>query len=310
MLHSYPANAKSALVVGSVAFDNIKTPTTETGTILGGSACYGSIASSYFAPTQIVGVVGNDFGEEYVERLRKHSIDLTGLQRDESGKTFFWAGVYGENFATRETIDTQLNVFEHFDPTLPSSYQETPYVMLGNIHPSLQHRVLDQMTNHSFIAADTMNLWIDISRDDLMSLLPRLDLFVLNDDEAPMLTGEENPILAGKKILTMGPKSVLIKKGPHGALLFHPDGYFTFPAYPVTNLQDPTGAGDSFLGALMGYLASIDKTDFANLKKAVVYGTVTASITVEAFSCDSLETASRETIEKRFADLLAYVSLS
>jgi sugar/nucleoside kinase (ribokinase family) len=309
MLNSYPANAKPVLVVGSVAFDSIQTPTTETGIILGGSASYGAIAASYFAPTQIVGVVGNDFGEEYIERLRKQSIDLTGLQRDNSGKTFFWSGIYGENFATRETIETQLNVFEHFDPTLPPSYRGSPYVMLGNIHPSLQHRVLDQMANRPFIAADTMNLWIDISRDDLITLLPRLDLFVLNDDEAPLLTGEQNPILAGEKILTMGPKSVLIKKGPHGALLFHPDGYFTFPAYPVTNLQDPTGAGDSFLGALMGYLASIDKTDFASLKKAVVYGTVTASITVEAFSCDSLEKTNREAIEKRFSELLSYISL-
>ena len=310
MLESYPENSKPVLVVGSVAFDNIKTPTAETGTILGGSATYGSIASSYFSATQLVGVVGNDFGEEYIDRFRSHSIDLTGLQIDNSGKTFFWAGVYGENFETRETLETQLNVFENFDPVLPSSYLETPYVMLGNIHPQLLHRVLDQMTSRSFIAADTMNLWIDISRDALLSLLPRLDLFVLNDDEAVMLTEEQNLILAGEKLLMMGPQSVLIKKGSHGALLFHPDGYFTFPAYPVTNLQDPTGAGDSFLGAFMGYLASIDKSDFADLKKAVVYGTVTASITVEAFSCNSLEKTSRQTIETRFQELLTYVSLT
>ena len=297
-------SSQPVLVVGSVAFDQITTPTAESGRVLGGSATYASIAASYQAPVNLVGVVGSDFGEEHLNRLRAHSIDLEGLQTDSSGPTFFWSGIYGENFATRETTDTQLNVFEHFNPTLPETYRATPYILLGNIHPALQHLVLDQISGQPFVAADTMNLWIDISLDELNRLLPRLDLFVLNDDESKMLTDESNVILAGRRLMEMGPKIVVIKKGEHGSILFHPDGLFAYPAYPVTRVEDPTGAGDSYLGALVGYLASQDRTDSAALKKAILYATATASLTVESFSCDRLEQAGRDAIEGRYQELL------
>lgn len=306
-------NTKSSqpiLVVGSVAFDQITTPTAESGRVLGGSATYASIAASYQAPVNLVGVVGNDFGDEHLNRLRAHPIDLEGLQTDLSGPTFFWSGIYGKNFATRETTDTRLNVFEHFNPILPETYRTTPYILLGNIHPALQHLVLDQISGQPFVAADTMNLWIDISLDELNRLLPRLDLFVLNDDESKMLTDESNVILAGKRLMEMGPKIVVIKKGEHGSILFHPDGLFAYPAYPVTGVEDPTGAGDSYLGGLVGYLASQNRTDFATLKKAILYATATASLTVESFSCDRLEQAGRNAIEDRYQELLQLAAIS
>ena len=303
-------SSQPVLVVGSVAFDQITTPTAESGRVLGGSATYASIAASYQAPVNLVGVVGSDFGEEHLNRLRAHPIDLEGLQTDSSGPTFFWSGIYGENFATRETTETQLNVFEHFNPTLPETYRATPYILLGNIHPALQHLVLDQISGQPFVAADTMNLWIDISLDELNRLLPRLDLFVLNDDESKMLTDESNVILAGRRLMEMGPKVVVIKKGEHGSILFHPDGLFAYPAYPVTGVVDPTGAGDSYLGALVGYLASQDRTDFTALKKAILYATATASLTVESFSCDRLEQAGRDAIEGRYQELLQLAAVN
>jgi sugar/nucleoside kinase (ribokinase family) len=302
-------SSQSVLTVGSVAFDQITTPFAESGRVLGGSATYASIAASYLAPVNLVGVVGNDFGENHFNRLRAHPIDLEGLQTDPSGPTFFWSGIYGEHFASRETTDTQLNVFEHFNPTLPVSYRKTPYVLLGNIHPELQHRVLDQIIGTPFVAADTMNLWIDISLDELNRLLPRLNLFVLNDDESKMLTDESNIIIAGRRLMEMGPKIVVIKKGEHGSILFRSDGIFAFPAYPVTRVEHPTGAGDSYLGALVGFLASRDCNDFPALKKAIVYATATASLTVESFSCDRLEQAGREAIDRRYEELLRLVSV-
>lgn len=301
-------SAQPVLIVGSVAFDQITTPTAESGRVLGGSATYASIAASYLAPVNLVGVVGNDFGEAEINRLKAHPIDLGGLQIDASGDTFFWSGIYGENFASRETTETQLNVFEHFSPNLPEAYRSTPYVLLGNIHPDLQHKVLDQVIGQPFVAADTMNLWIDISKDELLRLLPRIELFVVNDDEARMLTTESNLILAGRKLLEMGPQIVVIKKGEHGSVLFHPDGLFAFPAYPVTRVEDPTGAGDSYLGALVGSLAAEDDTGFAALKRAIVRATATASLTVESFSCDRLEEAGRQIIDDRCAELRRLVT--
>lgn len=294
--------AAPVLVVGSVAFDEITTPDGDSGRILGGSASYAALAASYFAPTRLVGVVGRDFGDQ-TARFRRRRIDLEGLQVDTSGDTFFWSGIYGPGFATTTTRAIRLNVFERFAPALPERYANTPFIVLGNIQPSLQHAVLDQMRQRAFVAADTRDLWIENTRAELDRLLPRLDLFVLNDDEARLMTGEGNLILAGHKLRALGPRAVLIKKGAHGSTLFHPKGFFLLPAYPVTTLRDPTGAGDSFLGALVGHLAAVNRTDFEALKTAIGYATVTASIAVEHFGPDGIESCGRGTINRRFATL-------
>ncbi|MGF1484327.1 MAG: PfkB family carbohydrate kinase [Opitutales bacterium] len=298
------------LVVGSVAFDDIITPFASGERILGGSASYASLASSFFAPTQLVGVVGNDFDPRYRERLEARGIDLDGLQVDDSGPTFFWRGKYHENFNKRDTLDIQLNVFEKFRPDLPESFSSTPYVMLGNIGPGLQIHVLDQLKGpRHYVVADTIHLWIELEREGLLEMIQRVDLFTINDDEAEMLTDKSNLIEAGRQLLTMGPKRVIVKKGEHGAYLFSEEGLFALPAYPVTDLRDPTGAGDSFAGALLGYLAAVDKTDVAALKEAMVYATVAASLTVEAFSCDRLESAGISEISQRREALLKMIQV-
>lgn len=309
MLKLSDQQAQPVLIVGSVAFDNIITPYDKGEGILGGSASYASLASSYFAPTRLVGVVGNDFGDEYVSRLQKRDIDLEGLQRDKSGPTFFWKGKYHENFSSRETLDIQLNVFEKFEPKLPPRYQNTPFALLGNIHPSLQLHVLEQMTRKAFVVADTIDLWIQTCHAGLLEVVERVDLLVINDSEATLLTGESNVILAGRKLLSHGPQYVIIKKGEHGAVLFHKQSLFALPAYPVTDLRDPTGAGDSFAGALLGYLAATQDIGFDGIKRAMLYATATASLTVEAFSCDRLESAGPEAIRSRHADLLEIIRL-
>jgi sugar/nucleoside kinase (ribokinase family) len=302
--------SSSVLVVGSVAFDAIKTPTAESGRIVGGAATYAGIAASYFAPTRLVGVVGKDFGEDNIQRLKKKGIDLQGLQIDESGDTFFWSGEYGKNFATRTTLDTQLNVFANFKPTIPTDYKATPFVLLGNIQPSLQSMVLDQLKPGAFVAADTMNLWIDIAKQDLLDLLARIDMLVLNDEESEQLTGLSNIFEAGEALQKAGPPVVLIKKGQHGTVVFHPDGLFAVPVYPVRRVVDPTGAGDSFAGALVGFLASMGKNDFVTIKQAAAYATVTASFTVEAMGVDGLEMADREAINARCDELLKMMSIA
>ena len=294
----------SVLVVGSIAFDAIKTPVAETERILGGSATYACIAAGYFAPTRLVGVVGTDFGEDELSRLRRHNVDLTGLQIDKSGETFFWRGIYGENFATRETLETRLNVFANFQPTLPPEYRATRFVLLANIQPALQAMVVDQLEPGAFTVVDTMKLWIDTARSELLALLPRVDLLVVNDEEAHQLTGETNVFVAGARLRELGPKIVLIKKGAHGSVLFHPDGLFALPVYPVLSVADPTGAGDSFAGAIVGYLASVGRADFRALRKAMAYATVTASLTVESLGVERLERAGRKVIDERFAELV------
>ncbi len=296
--------SKPVLIVGSVAYDNIITPFAKGTQILGGSASYASIACSYFSQTQLVGVVGTDFDPSFIERFKKHGIDLEGLEVDESGKTFFWEGEYSEGFKTRETLAIELNVFETFEPKIPESKKNPSFVMLGNIAPSLQSHVLDEIEGNPFVLADTMDLWMNIAKEDLLNLLPRLDMLVINDEESELLTGESNVILAGQKILTMGPKMLIIKKGPNGAILFHPGGMFCVPSYPVTELRDPTGAGDSFAGAFIGHLAAKDSTDFSVLKEALFYATATASLTVEAFSLERLETAGKEALEARYKELI------
>src|SRR5258708_13740 len=304
-MSTYPRSAKPCLIIGSVAIDRVATPHAQSDNILGGAASYAAIAASYFAPTRLVGVVGADFPKAFLKRLKKHNIDLSGLQVDEQGKTFYWSGRYGENFNRCETLEIQLNVFEKFEPTLPPDYKATPYVMLGAINPSLQHIVLDQVSKESFVLADTRDLWINLALPDLKALLKRVDLFVLNEDEAELLAQEKNLIIAGRKIRQMGPKIVIIKKGSHGSLLFHPDGFFAISAYPVTKFADPTGAGDSYAGALIGYLASVNRSDFAPLKRAIAYATACASLTVESFSTDRLERAGRKAIDARLKELIA-----
>jgi len=310
LIHSDSPTPSPLLVVGSVAFDNVITPHAEQERILGGAASYCSFAASYYANVRMVGVVGNDFGESDLDRLRARGIDLEGVKRDKSGPTFFWKGKYHENFNRRDTLDIRLNVFENFRPDLPPSYLDSEFVLLGNIHPALQMHVLDQLSGTPFILADTIDLWIETEREALLSLIQKVSLFVINDSEAEEMTGESNIILAGDKLRQMGPQSVIIKKGEHGAVLFHEDGKFALPAFPVTQLNDPTGAGDSFAGALIGRLASRNRTDFSAIKEAMLYATCTASLTVEAFGCDRLESAGKSEIEQRVSSLNQLISVA
>ena len=310
IIASDSSESSPLLVVGSVAFDNVITPQAEQERILGGAASYCSFAASYYTQVRMVGVVGNDFGESDLDRLRARGIDLEGVKKDDSGPTFFWKGKYHENFNRRDTLDIQLNVFEKFRPDLPESYKDSSFVLLGNIHPALQMHVLDQLAGNSFVLADTIDLWIETERESLLSLIKKVSLFVINDSEAEELTGESNVILSGDKLRQMGPESVIIKKGEHGAILFHEEGMFALPAYPVTQLHDPTGAGDSFAGALIGRLSSRNRSDFSAIKEAMLYATCTASLTVEAFGCDRLESAGKSEIEERDASLNQLISVT
>jgi cytidine kinase len=299
--------ADPVLVVGSVAYDSIITPHDKGDRILGGSAAYACLAASYFAPPRIVGVVGHDFRDRDRNKLAKRGIDLDGLLTDSSGRTFSWRGRYHENYNRRDTEDLQLNVFENFKPRLPTAHLSTPFVMLGNIRPDLQLDVLNQLANPRFVLADTIDIWIETQRDKLGEVMRRADLLVVNDTESAKLTGESNVIVAGRELRKHGCKTVIIKKGEHGAVLFHEEGMFALPAYPVTELRDPTGAGDSFAGALLGYLAATGSTDFATLKQAMVYGTAVASLTVEAFSTDRLAKAGCREIRARRKELLKLI---
>lgn len=291
------------LIVGSVAFDTIVTPFSTGKNILGGSASYACLACSFFTIPRLVSVVGNDFDPAYMERFRKRGVDLEGLRIDPTGKSFSWTGEYSEGFRSRETKDIRLNVFESFQPSLPAAYKKSRYVMLGNINPELQSYVLDQMEGDPFVLANTIDLWINLKRRLLLDLLKRVSLFLLNEEEVVQLTGVHGVIEAGWKLLQMGPKMAIVTKGKEGALLFHRDGLFTVPAYPTVELRDPTGAGDSFAGSFIGYLASIDRTDLESLKIALYYATATASLTVEAFSCDRLESAGKEAMERRASSI-------
>jgi sugar/nucleoside kinase (ribokinase family) len=294
----------NVLVIGSVAYDSIITPHASGDRILGGSAAYACLAASYFAPPHIVGVVGHDFRDRDRKKLAKRGIDLSGLQLDETGRTFAWRGRYHENYNRRDTEDLQLNVFERFQPRLTEAQQTMPYVMLGNIRPDLQLAVLDQLTAPKFVLVDTIDIWIETQREKLGEVMRRSDLLVVNDSEAAKLTGETNVIVAGQHLRKHGCRTVIVKKGEHGAVLFHEEGLFTLPAFPVTELRDPTGAGDSFAGALLGYLAAAGATDFATLRQAMVYGTSVASLTVEAFSTDRLAKSGCAEIKNRRKELL------
>jgi cytidine kinase len=292
----------SVLIVGSTALDSIKTPKGENPKLLGGSASHAAVAASFFSPVRLLGVVGEDFPRRYISLYKRHQIDLEGLQVL-PGKTFHWSGEYEENMNNRRTLLTELGVFETFTPTLSKAHQSSEYVLLANIAPALQIHVLNQMSRPKFVAADTMDLWLNIALPDLLKLLKRLDLFVLNDGEAHMLTKEDNMFSAIKKIHKMGPEYVVIKKGSHGAVLSGPKGFFICPAYPLHNVVDPTGAGDSFVGGMMGYLATAKGGVDANIRRAMVYGSVTASFCCEGFGLTRTTKTKRSDIEKRVKEL-------
>ncbi len=291
----------SVLVVGSIALDTVKTPVEEHADLLGGSASYAAVGASFFSPVKMVGVVGEDFPKAHVEYFASRKIDLEGLQV-ESGKTFRWSGEYMWDLNTRETRSVELNVFEHFTPELPASYVETEIVLLANIAPKLQSHVLDQVRQPRFIIADTMDLWINVANDDLRALLPRVDMLILNDSEARQFTGQTSLIKAGAAIRAMGPRFVAIKKGEHGCLLFGENEFFSCGAYPLEDIHDPTGAGDTFAGGLAGYLAAEERgnIEFAQLRRAVVFGSVLASFNVEAFSLERLRALSQADIDERY----------
>ena len=292
----------SVLIVGTTALDSIKTPTAENPRLLGGSASHAAVAASFFSPVKLVGGVGEDFPKKYIELYRRHKIDLEGLQTL-PGKTFHWSGEYELNMNNRRTLLTELGVIETYSPTLPASYQNSQFVLLGNIAPALQHCVLDQMKKPKFVVADSMDLWLNIALDDLLKLLPRIDGFVLNDSEAHQLTKEDNVFAALKKIHQLGPKYVIIKKGSHGSILSGPKGFFICPAYPLHQVVDPTGAGDSFIGGMMGFLAKAKGAIDANIRRAMIYGSVTASFCCEGFGLTHTTKIKRADIEKRVKEL-------
>jgi len=291
----------SVLVVGSIGLDTVKTPIAEHADLLGGSASYASVGASFFTDVNLVGIVGEDFPQAHVDFFGSRKIDLEGLEIV-PGKTFRWSGEYHVDLNTRDTRSIALNVFEQFNPTLPPSYNNTPVVLLANIAPTLQSRVLDQMVQPKFVIADTMDLWINIAKDDLLALLKRVDMLILNDGEARQLTGENSLIKAGARIRELGPRYVAIKKGEHGCLLFGENEFFSCAAYPLEEIHDPTGAGDTFAGGLAGYLASQDHGHVTpeSLRRAVVFGSVLASYNVEAFSLERLRTLTPEDIKKRY----------
>jgi len=292
----------SVLIVGTTALDSIKTPTKENPRLLGGSASHAAVAASFLSPVKLVGGVGEDFPKKYIQLYKKHGIDLAGLQIL-PGKTFHWSGEYEVNMNNRRTLATELGVIETFQPKLPDAYRTTPFVLLGNIAPALQLSVLDQMKKPKFVVADTMDLWLNIALPDLLKLLPRVNGFVLNDSEAAQLTKEDNIFVALKKIHQLGPKYVIIKKGSHGSILSGPKGVFICPAYPLHTVEDPTGAGDSFVGGMMGYLATAKGSVDANIRRAMVYGSVTASFCCEGFGLNRTTKTKRADIEKRVKEL-------
>jgi sugar/nucleoside kinase (ribokinase family) len=289
------------LSIGTVAFDAIETPFGKRDRIVGGSCTYIALSASYFLKKSgVVSVVGDDFPKEMIKKLESRNIDLEGLQIKEGEKTFFWSGKYHNDMNTRDTIDTQLNVLENFDPVIPESYKNSEYIMLGNLVPALQNQVIDRLGDKvKFTMLDTMNLWMDVAMDDLKKVIARVDLLTINDEEARQLSGEYSLRKAAKVIMKMGPKFLIIKKGEHGALLFGEEGIFYAPALPLEEVFDPTGAGDTFAGGFIGYLASTDDTSFENMKRAVVVGSAMASFCVEKFGSERIEDLSLEEINSR-----------
>lgn len=299
----------SLLVVGSIAFDSIETPHGAVDDALGGSATFATFAASFFTKPRLVGVVGEDFPATNRQLLESRGIDLSGLVVPKGGKTFRWKGRYRPDMNNRDTLEVHLNVLGDFDPRLPEHFRDSTHVFLANSGPTVQLKVLEQVRKPKLVMADTMDLWISTQRDGLMKLLPRLDGLLLNDSEASMLSDQTNVIKAGHAVRKMGPKFVVIKKGEHGAMLFTQDGIFVIPAYPTATVIDPTGAGDSFAGGILGYLTTDDSPPPGRLRRAMAYGTVIASLCVEGFGLDRLKQTNRAEIDHRleeYRNMLAF----
>jgi len=296
----------SLLVIGSVAFDAIETPFGKTDKIIGGAATYISLSSSYFThDVNLVAVVGGDFPKEDITLLEKHGVNTEGLQIKENEKSFFWSGKYHNDMNSRDTLVTELNVLGDFDPIIPATYQGSEYVMLGNLSPEVQRTVIERMeTKPKLIAMDTMNFWMDIAREELDKTIALVDVLIINDEEARQLSGEYALKTAAKKIMAMGPKFLIIKKGEHGALLFGEDKIYYCPALPLESVFDPTGAGDTFAGGFIGHLAASDDSSFANMKRAVIYGSAMASFCVEKFGTERILNLSKQEINTRVQEFI------
>ncbi|SHG88887.1 PfkB family carbohydrate kinase [Pedobacter caeni] len=296
----------SLIIIGTVAFDAIETPFGKTDKIVGGAATYASLAASYFYnKVKIVAVVGDDFQKSDIDAFNEHGIDTEGLQVKEGEKSFFWSGKYHNDMNSRDTLVTELNVLADFDPVIPESYQDCEYLMLGNLTPIVQRTVIERLKKRpKLIVLDTMNFWMDIMMDDLKETLKLVDVLTINDEEARQLSGEYSLVKAAKKILTMGPKYLIIKKGEHGALLFHEDKIFSAPALPLAEVFDPTGAGDTFAGGFIGYLAKVGTINFNNMKNAIIYGSALASFCVEKFGTEKILNLTDEEVAARIQEFV------
>ena len=296
------------LTIGTVAFDNIETPFGRAERVVGGAATFIAYAASKFkVPIRLCSIIGEDFPAQEIEDLKAVGVDVSGLDIVQGGKSFSWTGRYHMDMNTRDTLATELNVLADFDPKLPEHFRDTEYVMLGNLTPSVQGKVIDQLTNPKFIAMDTMNFWIEIAMPDLKKVLERVDMLMINEEEARQMTNEYSIRKAARIIQAYGPKYLIIKKGEHGALLFHGEDLFFCPALPLEDVFDPTGAGDSFAGGFMGYLARTNDLSFENMKRAVVYGSCTASFSVEKFGTERIKHVSRHDIDDRMLDFFSLI---
>ena len=299
----------SLLVIGTVAFDAIETPFGKTDRIVGGAATFISLAASYFTnKINLVSVVGGDFPKEAIAMLNRHQVNTEGLEIKENEKTFFWSGRYHNDMNSRDTLDTQLNVLLDFNPVVPESYKNCDILMLGNLMPTLQRSVIEQLPKRpKLIVMDTMNFWMDIAMDELLKTMAMVDVLTINDEEARQLAQEYSLVKAARKILTMGPKYLIIKKGEHGALLFHGNEVFFAPALPLEDVYDPTGAGDSFAGGFIGYLASTNIVSFENMKRAIIFGSATASFCVEKFGTENLQNLTKSQVNDRIQEFIELV---
>lgn len=302
----------SLVIVGTVAFDAIETPFGKTDKIVGGAATFISLAASYFNKNnKLISVIGDDYDMQMLEKLKSKGIDLEGLQIKKGEKSFFWSGKYHYDLNSRDTLDTQLNVLANFDPVVPESYQDCEYLMLGNLDPNVQMKVIKQLKNRpKLVVLDTMNFWMDIALEPLKEVMKKVDVITINDEEARQLSGEYSLVKAARKILTMGPKYVVIKKGEHGALLFDKENMFFAPALPLEEVMDPTGAGDTFAGGFIGYIAHTNDISFENMKRAIIIGSALASFTVEKFGTERIINITEKEIDSRIHSFVNLVDFN